>query len=119
MAFIELSVENFKDKLQSDEMIFIHFYSGSDVCTQVQPVFDKIAGKVSEVSFASVDITKDIELAEKFGIKKDSTLTLAKEGIVVYQEEDVVLGEDDFMSVIAQVQALDMEAIREELTADK
>jgi thioredoxin-like negative regulator of GroEL len=119
MAFIELSVENFKETLQNNEMLFIHFHSGSDVCVQVQPIFHKIADNFSEVSFATVDITKDTELAEKFGIKKHSTLTMAKDGIVVYQEEDVVLSEDDFMGVITQVKALDMKAIRAELAADK
>lgn len=119
MAFIELNVENFKYTLQNNEILFIHFHSGSDVCVQLQPIFDKIANKFSEISFATVDITKETKLAEKFGIKKHSTLTMAKEGIVVYQEEDVVLSEDDFMSVITQVKALDMKAIREELAAKK
>jgi hypothetical protein len=44
---------------------------------------------------------------------------MTKDGIVVYQEEDVVLSEDDFMGVITQVKALDMKAIRAELAADK
>lgn len=85
MAVIHVTKENFeKEVMQSDKPVFIDFWaSWCGPCQMVAPVVEELAGEISDVKIAKVNVDEQPELAQQFQVMSIPTMVLIKNGKVV------------------------------------
>jgi thioredoxin 1 len=76
------------------------------------PIFEDSSEKHTDIVFGKVDTEDQPELAQAFGIMSIPTLMIFRQGIAVYGQPGAI-PEAGLESLIEQVRALDMEAVRE------
>ena len=85
MAVLHVTKENFETEvLQSEKPVLVDFWaSWCGPCKMVAPVLEEIAGEVTDVKIAKVNVDEQPELSQKFQVMSIPTLILFKEGKVV------------------------------------
>jgi len=115
MTYIELTLDNYKETMNSNEMLIIQFREPqSEECLKLSSVVDNVAKDHSDIAFARADIEKHEDFMRIFAIKEVPALAMIKEGIMVYKEE-VMLAEEDLLYVIGKCREIDMDTLRKEL----
>lgn len=119
MTCLDLTIDNYNEALNDHEVLVIHFcIPNSEECLEFAPTYEQVMTNHPDIVFAKVDTTKHGAVAAKFSVREVPTIAVAKEGIVVYKEDGVVLSEEDVNYVLKQVKNLDMAAVRAELAQD-
>lgn len=86
MKPIVLNKNNFEEIKKNKRLVLIDFYANwCGPCKMLSPIIDQIADEREDVVVAKVDVDKEVELAEKFGVFSIPTLVILKEGEVVHQ----------------------------------
>ena len=86
MKPIVLNKNNFDEIKKNEKLVLIDFYANwCGPCKMLSPIIDQIADEREDVVVAKVDVDKEVELAEKFGVFSIPTLVILKEGEVVHQ----------------------------------
>ena len=86
MKPIVINKNNFEEIKKNDKPVLIDFYANwCGPCKMLSPIIDQIADEREDVVVAKVDVDKEVELAEKFGVFSIPTLVILKEGEVVHQ----------------------------------
>lgn len=86
MKPIVLNKNNFEEIKKNERLVLIDFYANwCGPCKMLSPIIDQIADEREDVVVAKVDVDKEVELAEKFGVFSIPTLVILKEGEVVHQ----------------------------------
>lgn len=86
MKPIVLNKNNFDEIKKNERLVLIDFYANwCGPCKMLSPIIDQIADEREDVVVAKVDVDKEVELAEKFGVFSIPTLVILKEGEVVHQ----------------------------------
>lgn len=87
-----MSVINLKDEMlenevmNSDKPVLIDFFATwCGPCRMVSPIVDEIAEEHDEFKICKVDVDKEPELAQKFGVVSIPTLVVIKDGKVTGQ----------------------------------
>lgn len=115
MTYIELTIDNYKETMNSNEMLIIQFREPqSEECLKLSSVVDNVAKDQNDIVFARADIEKHGDFMRIFAIKEVPAIAMIKEGIMIYKEE-VMLAEEDLNYVIKKCRELDMNDIRKEL----
>lgn len=85
MAVLHVTKENFETEvLQSEKPVLVDFWaSWCGPCKMVAPVLEEIAGEVTDVKIAKINVDEQPELSQKFQVMSIPTLILFKEGKVV------------------------------------
>lgn len=85
MAVLHVTKENFETEvLQSEKPVLVDFWaSWCGPCKMVAPVLEEIAGEVTNVKIAKINVDEQPELSQKFQVMSIPTLILFKEGKVV------------------------------------
>ena len=78
------------------------------------PVYEKVSEVHPDVVFAKVDTEAEPELAGSFRIQSIPTLMAVRDKIVLYSQPGA-LPEDALESIVSQIEALDMDAVRAEI----
>lgn len=119
MTCLDLTIDNYNEALNDHEVLVIHFcIPNSEECLEFAPIYEQVMTNHPDIVFAKVDTTKHEAVAAKFAVREIPTIAVAKEGIVVYKEDGVMLSEEDVNYVLKQVKNLDMAAVRAELAQD-
>lgn len=117
MATIQLTAENFKDVINSNDIVIIDFWAEwCGPCRSFAPTFEAASEKNPEISFAKVNTEAERELAASFNIRSIPTLMVFREQVILYGEAGA-LPAGAFDQLIDQVKALDMEQVRAEIAA--
>lgn len=82
------------------------------------PVYDKVAERHPEVTFAKVDTEAQQELAAAFEITSIPTLIAVRDGVMLYAEAGA-LPEPALEDLVSQIQALDMDEVRRQVEANR
>jgi len=111
MSTVELTAQNFEDTITGNDTVLVDFWaSWCGPCRAFAPVFEKAAEKHSDFVFGKIDTEAQQELAAAFGIQSIPTLMVFRENVIVFAQPGA-LPEAALEDLIAQVRALDMEAV--------
>jgi thioredoxin 1 len=86
-------------------------------CKSFEPVFQKVAQKHSEHTFAKIDSTKHKELINELGIENIPTLMLYRDGILLFQQPGY-FEEEKLEDILDQALNINMDEVRAHI-ADK
>ncbi len=112
---MDLTNDNFEETINNNDIVFIDFWADwCGPCKMFGPIFEKAAGKHTDVTFAKVDTEAQQELAAQFGIRSIPTLGVFRSNVLLYLQPGMVPAEglDDLVN---QVKALDMAEVKKEI----
>ena len=118
MATVQVTEETFKDTVQTGIVVIDFWAAWCGPCRMFAPVFEEASDRHPDVVFAKVDTDAEQNLAASFQIRSIPTLAVLRDGILLGSQPGVMPPEviDD---VIRQVKALDMDAVRSEIEAER
>lgn len=77
--------------LGQDGIFFVDFWaSWCAPCRQFSPIYERVSTQYPQITFTSIDIEKETELAEVFQIRSIPHLMVFKSGIAIYSESGAV-----------------------------
>jgi len=118
MSITNLNPDNFSDTVSADGIAIVDFWaSWCGPCLAFAPIFEEAALSNPDIRFAKVDTEAQQDLAAAFEIRSIPTLMIFRDNIMLYNRAGA-LPEAAFDDLIAQVRALDMDAVRAEIAAD-
>jgi thioredoxin 1 len=118
MATTALTAQNFEQTVLDNGTVFVDFWADwCGPCQRFAPVYEDVSKQHDGVVFAKVDTEAEQALAAAVNITSIPTLMAFRDGILVFRQAGA-LPKEQFQSLVEQVGALDMDAVRQEL-ADK
>lgn len=115
MATIKLSNENFRETIESNDIVFLDFWaSWCGPCQSFAPVFETASEANPDIAFCKVDTEEQTELAASFQIRSIPMLTIFRGGIMVFSQAGA-LPASALDQLIEQVRALDMDKVRADI----
>ena len=119
MATIQLTADNFKDTINSKDIVIVDFWADwCGPCKSFAPTFEAASEKHPDICFAKVNTEEQRELAGGFNIRSIPTLMVFREQIILYAEAGA-LPAGAFDQLIEQVKAIDMDQVRADIAAEE
>ena len=87
MSVITLTINSFKNEVEtSEKMVLIDFFATwCGPCKMVSPIVDEIADENENIKVCKVDVDREPELAQAFGVTSIPTLVVVKGGKITSQ----------------------------------
>ena len=87
MSAIDINKGNFQaEVMESDKLVLLDFWAPwCGPCRRVVPIVEEIAEENPDIKVGKVNVDKEVELAEKFGVMSIPMLVVLKNGEVVNQ----------------------------------
>ncbi|HWI34045.1 MAG TPA: thioredoxin [Lapillicoccus sp.] len=119
MATTELTAQNFEKTVLDNGTVFVDFWADwCGPCQRFGPIYEDVSEQHDDIVFAKVDTEAEQALASAVNITSIPTLMAFRDGILVFRQAGA-LPKESLQSLISQVGALDMDAVRAELTDKK
>ena len=107
--------DEFESLIEQNEVVFIDFWATwCAPCKQFAVIYDRVATLNPSVTFASINIENEPDLAETFNIRSIPHLMVFKQGIAIYSEAGS-MPESTLKELVEQALAADVSAIRKQL----
>jgi thioredoxin 1 len=115
---IELSNSNFEQVVRLPGIVVVDCWAAwCGTCKQFEQVYERVAEKHSQHTFAKLDTETNKDLRSALGITHIPSLLLYRDGLQLWNEPGNY-DEDTLNGIIAQAAALDMEKVRAEIKQD-
>lgn len=87
MSVLKISKDNFQNEvINSESTVLLDFYADwCGPCRMVSPIVDEIAEERADIKVGKINVDKESELAERFGIFSIPALVVIKDGKIVNQ----------------------------------
>jgi thioredoxin 1 len=119
MATVELTADNFKDVVASNDMLIIDFWAPwCAPCRSFAPTFEAASEQHADIVFAKVNTEVEQELAGAFNIRSIPTLMVFREQVIVYADAGA-LPAAGLQQLVDGVRSLDMDKVRAEIAAQE
>jgi len=115
MATQAVTKDSFKQAIEKDGIVLIDWWAPwCGPCRMFAPVYERVAEKHPDVTFAKVNTEEQQELAAAFDIRSIPTLMILRDHVLVFAQPGA-LPEPALEDLISQVQKLDMKKVRAEI----
>lgn len=112
MATVELTAENFAEKVGGEGITLVDFWaSWCGPCRMFAPVYERVSEQNPDITFGKVDTEAEQQLAAEFNIRSIPTLMIVRDGVALYSEPGA-LPQQALESLIQQARELDMDEVR-------
>ena len=91
MKPIELTAENFQEKVSKGVAVVDFWASWCGPCKMMAPILDEVAGEYDDVLFGKVNVDEQPALANAFRVNAIPTLVFFKDGKAVQQAVGLLL----------------------------
>jgi len=119
MATTELTAQNFEKTVLDNGTVLVDFWADwCGPCQRFGPIYEDVSEQHEGIVFAKVDTEAEQALAAVVNITSIPTLMAFRDGILVFRQAGA-LPKESLQSLISQVGALDMDAVRAELAEKK
>jgi thioredoxin 1 len=119
MATTELTAQNFEQTVLDNGTVFVDFWADwCGPCQRFGPIYEEASKEHDGIVFAKVDTEAEQALAAALNITSIPTLMAFRDGILVFRQAGA-LPKESLRSLISQVGALDMDAVRAQLEDKK
>ena len=119
MASTTLTAQNFEKTILDGGTVFVDFWAEwCGPCKRFAPVFEAASEEHPDIVFGKVDTEAEQALAAAANITSIPTLMGFRDGILVFSQAGA-LPAPMLADVIGKVQALDMDAVRAEIEAQR
>ena len=119
MASTTLTAENFEKTVLAENIVLVDFWAEwCGPCRQFAPVYEAASEQHDDIVFGKVDTEAEQALAQAANITSIPTLMAFRDGILVFAQAGA-LPAPMLEDVITKVQALDMDAVRADIEAQK
>lgn len=114
MSVNQLTIDNFEKALDSCPLLFVDFWAQwCAPCHMFSKIFEEVAGLYPDISFASVDVEAERELASSLQISSVPHLMVFKEGVAIYSEA-TTLTKSALLEIIVQAKACKLATVHDE-----
>jgi len=115
MATIDVTKDTFDEVVGKSDMVILDFWAPwCGPCRSFGPVFDAASAKHPDIVFGKINADEQQELAGAFNIRSIPYVMLMREKVIVFAQAGALPAEG-LESIIGQVRALDMDAVRKEI----
>ena len=112
---VPVRAEDFEALLAEKDIVFADFWAPWCVpCKQFKDVYEQVSAQYPNITFISINIEHESELATLFELQSIPHLMVFKQGIAIYSESGTV-PESTLKELAEQALAVDMNAIKEKL----
>ena len=115
----EITVKNFKEIVEKEGIVLIDWWATwCAPCRAFAPIYERVAGANTDITFGKVNTEKERALAGEFNIQSIPTLTIFRDRVQLYSKPGM-LPQPQLEALLAQVRALDMAEVRSEMEAQR
>jgi|SRR5690625_4329670 len=113
MSTVDITTAEFEKTVTENDIVLVDFWAEwCGPCKAFGPVFEKVAGKNPEVTFAKVDTDAEQQLGAMLQIQSIPTLMAFREGIAVFRHSGAI-PEQALDDLVEQIKGLDMNEVRQ------
>jgi thioredoxin len=119
MPSVNVKSTEFEALIDKGGIVLVDFWAEwCGPCKMFGPIFEKVSSNFPEITFAKIDTEAEREISAAAGITSIPTLMAFRDGILLYREAGA-LPEKHLVQLIEQIQGVDMDAIRAEISNEK
>ena len=115
-AAVEIQEQTFQAAVEKPGILILDFWAAwCGPCRAFAPIFEEAASKNPDIVFGKVDTEAQQGLAAAFQIRSIPTLMIFRDGILLFAQPGM-LPKEALEELIGKVKALDMDAVRKEIS---